>query len=213
MTIKQQQCLLTYLGYDPGVIDGIGGPRTQAALAAFRAEYGCGQEGLVGAIAGTVAKLQRPAAAPSAPPAAAGGAQKYLRSDGYYYIPRGVNVQLSEHLWSSEVMCCGVSCCTESKINKRMVDLFEEIRIDYDAPIQIATAGGSGFRCPIHNVDPDVGGAPGSLHLDGSAFDMHANVAKLLPVVQRHLKDGEYGVYSNFIHVGVWQRGYINRYR
>lgn len=56
MTVKQMQCLLAYLGYDPGVIDGIDGPKTQAALAAFRADYGVGAEGLVGAVAGTLAK-------------------------------------------------------------------------------------------------------------------------------------------------------------
>ena len=60
MTTKQIQCLLTYLGYDPGQIDGVDGPKTQAALDAFRADYGMGAEGLVGAVAGTVSKVERP---------------------------------------------------------------------------------------------------------------------------------------------------------
>lgn len=60
MTTKQIQCLLTYLGYDPGPIDGVDGPKTQAALAAFRADYGVGVEGLVAAVAGTLAKVERP---------------------------------------------------------------------------------------------------------------------------------------------------------
>ena len=55
MTVKQQQCLLDYLGYDPGQIDGVDGPKTQAALAAFRSDYGMGAEGLVAAVAGTAA--------------------------------------------------------------------------------------------------------------------------------------------------------------
>lgn len=46
MTTKQIQCLLTYLGYDPGQIDGIDGKKTQAALSAFRADYGVGADGL-----------------------------------------------------------------------------------------------------------------------------------------------------------------------
>lgn len=56
MTTKQAQCLLAYLGYDPGPVDGLDGPKTQAALASFRADYGAGAEGLVGAVAGTLAK-------------------------------------------------------------------------------------------------------------------------------------------------------------
>lgn len=40
MTVYQMQCLLGYLGYDPGAIDGIDGPRTQAALTKFREEHG-----------------------------------------------------------------------------------------------------------------------------------------------------------------------------
>ena len=47
MTAKQIQCLLTYLGYDPGQIDSVDGPKTQAALRAFRADYRMGSERLV----------------------------------------------------------------------------------------------------------------------------------------------------------------------
>lgn len=60
MTTKQIQCLLTYLGYDPGQIDGIDGKKTQAAREAFKADYGVGADGLVGAVAGTVPKLDKP---------------------------------------------------------------------------------------------------------------------------------------------------------
>lgn len=35
MTTKQTQCLLTYLGYDTGGVDGVAGPKTNSALAAF----------------------------------------------------------------------------------------------------------------------------------------------------------------------------------
>lgn len=52
MTVLQMQCLLRYLGYDTGGVDGIEGGKTKAALAQFRADYGTGPEGLVGAVAG-----------------------------------------------------------------------------------------------------------------------------------------------------------------
>lgn len=50
MTVRQIQCLLTFLGY--GVtIDGIDGPETQTALKRFAADYGCGTDGLQRAVA------------------------------------------------------------------------------------------------------------------------------------------------------------------
>ena len=69
MTIMQIQCLLTYLGYSPGTIDGADGRNTQAAIRAFQADYGLTVDGipgaatqkmLIGAIAGTAVKVEKP---------------------------------------------------------------------------------------------------------------------------------------------------------
>ena len=46
MTVKQIQCLLTYLGYSPGTIDGIEGRNTQEAIRAFQADYGLTVDGI-----------------------------------------------------------------------------------------------------------------------------------------------------------------------
>lgn len=40
MTIRKMQCLLTYLGYDTGGVDGIRGAKTEKALRDFQADYG-----------------------------------------------------------------------------------------------------------------------------------------------------------------------------
>lgn len=48
MTVKQIQCLLTYLSYSPGTIDGIEGRNTQGAIRAFQAEYGLTVDGIPG---------------------------------------------------------------------------------------------------------------------------------------------------------------------
>ena len=45
MTTYQAQCLLGYLGYDPGGVDGAAGPRTRGALQAFQAASGLPQLG------------------------------------------------------------------------------------------------------------------------------------------------------------------------
>ena len=59
MTVLQQQCLLLYLGYNPGVVDGVDGPKTQAAMAAFRADYGEDAE-LLDAVCGEISKVEKP---------------------------------------------------------------------------------------------------------------------------------------------------------
>lgn len=218
MNMKQIQQLLDYLGYSPGAVDGIMGKNTRAAIQAFQAAEGLTVDGIAGAntqaqLLDAVAKgrAYKPQEAQSKPAAGDGEAEKYLRSDGCYHIPRGVDVQLSKNLWAHEVVCQGVGCCQESIISKRMVDAYQDIRDEYGNAIEITTAGGSGYRCDAHNRE--VGGAAGSLHKLGCAFDMHCrDKSKLLGIVERKITDGEIGVYSTFIHVGVWNRGYVNRF-
>lgn len=224
MTVKQRQCLLVYLGYDTGGVDGIWGAKSMTATEKFQNDYGMGVDGIFGPntekrIREVVASGEKPVADPESqcpsesdtPITNGSDAAKYLQADGYYHIPRGVDVQLSRNLWAHEVMCQGKGCCTESVISKRMVDTFQAIRDDYEEPIEITSAGGSGHRCRIHNSE--VGGANGSLHLTGDAFDLHCrNKARLLAVVEKHITDGEIGIYSWGIHAGVWNRGYVNRF-
>jgi len=220
MNVTQKQCLLKYLGYDPGVIDGVDGPNTKSAMAKFTSDYNLTglnssmqDASLVGAVAGTISKSVTDNPQGNQEEECVNSAEKYLQSDGHYHIPRGVNVQLSKNLWSSEVECQGKGCCTESVISKAMVGKFQDIRDEYGEPISIGTAGGSGFRCKKHNAEPSVGGATNSLHLNGDAFDLHAgNKTKLLSIVIKHITDGEIGVYSWGIHAGVWNRGYVNRF-
>lgn len=219
MTAKQKQCLLTYLGYDTGGVDGIWGTKSMTATEAFQNDYGIGADGIFGPntekkILEVISSGEKPVADPEDKPGNAFDldAAKYLQADGYYHIPRGVDVQLSRNLWSHEVMCQGKGCCTESIISKRMVDTFQAIRDDYGEPIEIASADGSGFRCHTHNAK--VRGAVGSLHRTGDAFDLHCkDVERLLAVVEKHIADGEIGIYNWGIHAGVWDRGYVNRFK
>lgn len=218
MTIRQAQCLLEYLGYEPGVIDGANGPNTRDAVTAFQAAEGLTADGIPGPLteaklleAVAAGRVYKPQEVQSKPAAAGGDAAQYLQADGCYHIPRGVDVRLSKNLMAHEVVCQGKGCCTESIISKRMVDTYQDIRDEYGDAIEIATAGGSGYRCDTHNRE--VGGAAGSLHKLGCAFDMHCrDKSKLLGIVERKITDGEIGVYSTFIHGGVWNRGYVNRF-
>ena len=70
MTTLQIQHLLAYLGYDPGECDGALGKNTMEAVRRFQADFGLTADGdpgaatkkmLIGAVAGTAAKVDKPA--------------------------------------------------------------------------------------------------------------------------------------------------------
>lgn len=225
MTNEKKQCLLKYLGYYTGAVDNLWGGKSTQATKDFQVAEGLTPDGVFGV--GTLAKAldavakgrfktkdtpsESDAPVTEATPTDVQDATQYLQADGYYHIPRGINVRLSRNLMSREVMCHGVGCCTESIISRDMVEAFQDIRDDYDGPISIGDAGGSGFRCPIHNAA--VKGAATSLHLHGDAFDLHADdIPRLRSCVERHITDGEIGSYSWGIHAGKWKRGYVNRF-
>lgn len=218
MTIKQIQCLLTYLGYSPGTIDGANGPNTRDAVTAFQRAEGLAVDGIPGAnTQGTLleavaqGRFYAPQEAQSKPTAGSGDAAQYLQADRCYHIPRGVDVQLTKNFRAREIHCQGVGCCTESVISKRIMDLAQAIRDDLGEPLTIATSGGSGYRCPTHNAE--VGGAGNSLHMAGNAVDIHyKDPDKLKAAVLRHLTDGEVGLYPWGCHVGVWNRGYVSQF-
>ena len=219
MTTKQIQLLLTYLEYDPGPIDGLDGSKTRDAVKAFQASESLTVDGVVGAqtekaLLDAVSNgrvYKPPDTANADKTAAVGDAAQYLRADGCYHIPRGVEVRLTKNFMASEIHCQGVGCCTESVISKRIMDLAQEIRDDLGEPLCIGTAQGSGYRCKAHNAA--VGGAGNSLHMISDAVDLHySDPAKLKAVVLRHLKDGEVGLYKWGCHVGRWDRGYVSQF-
>lgn len=142
MTIKQMQCLLTYLGYDPGVIDGVDGPNTQKALADFTADYGVGVDGLAGAVGGTVPRL-------------AGLEKKDWWQDIKYFK-------------REEFRCkCGGKYCNgfPAEPQEKLVRLADKVRSHFGAAAVVS----SGLRCEKHNAK--VGGKSGSRHRTGCAMD------------------------------------------
>lgn len=177
MTIKQTQCLLTYLGYDPGPIDGADGPRTRAALAAFTADYGCGAEGLPGAVAGMVAKKRKP------PDKASGWEDlKYISREEFRCTCRGR-------------YCNGFP--VEPSLATAKID--EAIREHFGKPLTIT----SGIRCARRNAE--VGGVSNSQHVQGTASDI--SVAGVSPSQVAAYAEtlmpntGGIGIYSWGVHI------------
>lgn len=223
MTYLQKQCLLTYLGYDTGGVDGLWGEKSRKATEDFQNDYGLDPDGVFGDA--TLARIKQVIASGEVPTVKQEGkkpedqaaadeneAEKYLQADGCYHIPRGVEVQLTRNFWASEIHCQGVGCCTESVISKRIMDLAQEIRDDIGEPLSIAVAGGSGYRCPVHNA-ATKGASQNSLHTISDAVDLHyRDPAALKAATLRHLRDGEVGLYSWGCHVGMWDRGYVSQF-
>lgn len=192
MTVKQIQCLLTYLGYSPGTIDGIDGRNTQGAIRAFQADYGLTVDGiagaatqkmLIGAIAGTAAKVEKPESSDTS--------KAGTFWDDIQYFTR------------AEFRCpCGRCGGFPVEPQESMVRTVDKIRRRLGVPISIVDGGGSGVRCAAHNAE--VGGVANSQHLYGLAADLHGAVSpgQMKAVAEEVMgHTGGIGVYRWGIHV------------
>lgn len=165
MTERQKQCLLTYLGYDPGAIDGVDGPRTRAALEAFTADYGVGAEGLPGAVAGMVPKRNKP------PNTASCSEKPNSSKTGTFWDDIA-------HFSREEFRCpCGKCGGFPVEPVEAIVREAEALRVALGVPVVIVPpdghSGGSGVRCQAYN-DSLKGSVPNSRHVQGKAVDFCA---------------------------------------
>ena len=132
MTDKQKQNILQFLGLYDGAIDGIWGPKSQAAMESVRKKYP-GQDD-------TAALLEAVA-------------------DWEPVIPEtestGTFWDEIEYFSREEFRCqCGGKYCNGFHVepHETMVRLCNEIRRRASVPILIRDAGGSGLRCPQWNA-------------------------------------------------------------
>lgn len=196
MTAKQMQHLLGYLGFYAGIPDGIWGRLSLEATKEFQARYGleadgvCGpmtQKMLIGAIAGTVVKVERPAESESAD---TGKTQTGTLWDEIKYFKK------------SEFACkCGKYCDGyPAEIDMDMVKIADEIRARIGKPISI----NSGLRCKTHNAN--VGGVFNSQHLLGKAADLGCPIgctpAQMASIAETIMGNtGGIGIYTWGIHI------------
>lgn len=187
MTVKQVQCLLTYLGKDVGGIDGIQGRKTEQALAEIKAEYGVGPDGLVGIIAGTVPRLEKP---------------------GTVSTATGTFWDTVKWFSREEFRCKGSGCCNGFPVEpaEKLVRMLDDLRDFFGVPAIIS----SGIRCKTHNTA--VKGVATSRHMKGWAADVSFKgipPEKVLAKVQQHkscayayiIQDG--GKNTGYVHMDV----------
>lgn len=194
MTTLQIQHLLAYLGYDPGECDGALGKNTMEAVRRFQADYGLTADGdpgaatkkmLIGAVAGTAAKVDKPAQT--------GQAKTGTFWDEIEFFTR------------AEFKCqCGGRYCNgyPAEPAEETVRMADEIRKRVGVPLTV----NSGLRCKQHNAE--VGGVSNSLHTTGQAVDLSGNIApaKLRQIAEQVQAEmipgrGGLGLYSWGVHI------------
>lgn len=195
MTVMQIQHLLAYLGYDPGACDGAMGRNTQAAARRFQADYGLTADGdpgaatqkmLIGAVAGTAVKVDKPAQTGT------GAGKTGTFWDDIQFFSR------------AEFRCqCGGKYCNgyPAEPAEETVRMADEIR----RRAGVALTVNSGLRCKRHNAE--VGGVSNSLHTTGQAVDLSGDISpeKLYAIAQEVQAEkipgrGGLGLYGWGIH-------------
>lgn len=179
MTIKQIQSLLTYLGYNPGAVDGADGANTQAAVKRFQQAEGLGVDGIAGKA--TQAALLAAVAA------------------GRVYVPPGdtsgtgaTSVGAGADWWGDikyftrdePYIACSCGKCGGFPVEpaEKLMRLADAVRETAGKPM-IPT---STVRCKTHNAE--VGGVWNSRHLLGHAMDFRIpglSAAEVLGIVRQ----------------------------
>jgi peptidoglycan hydrolase-like protein with peptidoglycan-binding domain len=137
---------LAALGYDPGPIDGIAGPKTAAAVRAFQRNKDLEVDGIVGEITNKALLL-------------ALSQRLCLPLPADQELP---DPPLLKNFSGGEFACgcgCGLDVVAPLKI------FAQDLRDAFGWPLVIS----SGARCPA--VNQAVGGVSDSCHLSGQAFD------------------------------------------
>ena len=156
MTVEQKQCLLKYLGYYDGKVDGIWGPGTQAAVRKFQELFGgLAVDGIPGQ-----------------------ATEKALRHAVAYGMPERDEPQVPEtggDFWAGIVgftrneFACPCPRCGGFPVEpaQRLVRVAVQIREHFGGkPVNVS----SGVRCQAHNAELP-GSSSTSRHMRGLAMD------------------------------------------
>ena len=181
MTDAQKQCLLKYLGYYPGSVDGIFGNQSKQATKDFQADYGLENSGLFNSA--TEEKLLQ---------ALTGAAKKV--ADFWEEV---------QYFKKEEFRCkCGRFCDGfPAQPERKLLALADRVRGHFGSPMIVS----SGVRCKQHNAN--VGGASASRHMSGKAMDFTVRgktASEVLAFVQSQ-KDVRYAyaIDGSYVHMDV----------
>lgn len=180
MTVKQKQCLLYYLGYYAGNIDGLWGALSKTATTAFQKEFGLTPTGVCDE-----------------------ATEKALTHAVAYGMPVKKNSWDDIKYFSRKEFRCKCGKCGGYPVEPSwdLVEVLEKIRTHFGVPVTV----NSGVRCETHNKN--VGGASKSQHLYGTAADIAVKgvaPTKVAEYAETLLPNtGGIGRYNTFTHIDV----------
>lgn len=182
MTDVQKQCLLKYLGYYSGSVDGIFGKASRAATRAFQADYGITVSGVFDSA--TEEMILR---------ALTGAAEKV--ADFWEEV---------QYFRKEEFRCkCGGKFCDgfPAAPQRLLVTLADRVRGHFGVPMIVS----SGVRCRQHNAN--VGGAASSRHMAGKAMDFTVRGKSAQQVLAFVKAQPEvrycYAIDGSFVHMDI----------
>lgn len=184
MTVTQRQCLLKYLGYYVGSVDGKWGQLSAISCKSFQKDYGLLADGICGS-----------------------DTEKALKHAVAYGMPsKASSGSVSEDFWKGikyfrkdEFVCrCG---CGADKMEEKLIRAADKVRGHFNAPVNVT----SGRRCTKHNAN--VGGVSNSRHLSGKAMDFSVtgfSASSVLDYVQKLPEIRyAYAIDSKHIHMDI----------
>ena len=179
MTDKQKQCLLMYLGYYDGEIDGIWGAKSWKATQLFRADNGMEPEEIFDAQAEK--KIL----------------EAVVSNKEESWWAGIANFTEAEFACKCKTYCDGYP----ARMQQKLVEVAQKTRIHFDSPVIVS----SGLRCSKHNRN--VGGVSNSRHLTGKAMDFCVqgkSSAEVLAYVQnRQQIRYAYAIDGSFVHMDI----------
>ena len=160
MTAKQKQCLLTYLGYDTGGVDGLWGDKSRQATLDFQLDYGLEPDGVFGdATAARIKEIittgEQPTSQPQQPQTAPDSGGEDWWKDIKYFTRDEPGIACP----------CGRCGGFPVEPTEKLIRTADSIREELGPMIPSSTV-----RCQAHN-DELQGSAKNSYHLTGRAMD------------------------------------------
>ena len=194
MTVKQKQCLLAYLGYYTGVIDGIWGPQSQQATESFQRDYQLTVDGVFGD--GTLQRIKEVIYNGEAPQQSPAGATEDSPATGTFWD--------EIKYFTREEFKCPCPRCGGFPVepDQTLVELADDVREHFGLPM----IPSSGVRCQAHN-DELPNSVPNSRHVRGKALDFcipGKTSAQILGYVNGHVSvNYAYAIDSSYVHMDV----------
>ncbi len=192
MTVEQKQCLLKYLGYYKGKVDGEWGGLSENATRDFQKAFGgLDPDGIIGT---ETAKALKHAVA----------YDMFKKAEVKEPVKEGDFWDGIKHFKRKEFKCkCGNVYCNgyPAEPQEKLVKVADRVREHFGASATVS----SGLRCKQHNAN--VGGVSNSRHLTGKAMDFciaGKTAAQVLAYVQKQPEIRySYAIDSRFVHMDI----------